>query len=375
MGDLIAEAVEAVRARPRTALTALGIALGIAALVATIGLTGTAAAQLSARFDALKATTVTLHGLSEDETGEVGRVERLNGVVAAGVVSAASGELPTVRASGGPPVETVVMSASASALRALNVRPVSGRAYQDDTDRGRQVALLGDIAARSLGIDHPNTEISISGVTYRLIGIVTTPELDSQAPLAAIIPDWASAKRIDFGEPQLVIKTRLGAAQQVGREAKVALRPQAPDTLPAEIPPDPRHLRAQVETDARDLFLLMAAVSLLVGALSVANTMLIAVLERRHEIGLRRAVGATRGAILTQFLIESGLLGLAGGIVGGIAGLDVVIAVALAKGWTAAISGWVLAAAPLTGLLVGLSAGLHPAVRAGRMEPLTALAT
>ncbi|MEO3856866.1 FtsX-like permease family protein [Acrocarpospora sp. B8E8] len=128
-----------------------------------------------------------------------------------------------------------------------------------------------------------------------------------------------------------------------------------------------------METDTRDLFLLMAGVSLLIGALSVANTMLISVLERRHEIGVRRAVGATRGAILAQFLVESGVLGMAGGVVGGIAGLNVAIAVALAKGWTAAVSGWLIAAAPITGLVVGLTAGLYPAVKAGRVEPLAAL--
>jgi putative ABC transport system permease protein len=399
--DIAAEAVEAIRGRRgRSALTMLGVAFGVLALVATVGLTGTAAAQVSARFDALKATSVGVDGFSagkaavDSATGlrppavppeAVERASRLNGVLAAGVLSQTEDSLPPVSRVGGRvpsvAVETPVMAAAPGALAALRVRATTGRLYDAGHEAHRhRVVVLGEVAARNLGVDPAidgTTLIHIAGRPYLLLGIAATPDFDSQAALAAIVPEWVSRdprSNITFGDPKVVIRTWPGAAQQVGAEAKVALDPARPQRLLADVPPDPRQLRAKVETDTRALFLVMAGVSLLIGAIGIGNTTLVAVLERRHEIGLRRAIGASRRSILIQFLLESGVLGLAGGALGTIGGLDLTVGVALARGWTAAISPWLLAGGPLLGLAVGLVAGLDPAAKAARMEPVTALA-
>ncbi|MGI5225734.1 ABC transporter permease [Actinoallomurus sp. CA-142502] len=397
--DLITEAAEAVLGRrARSLLTMLGVSLGIIALVATIGLVGTAAAQVSARFDALKATSVSVEGFTpapstptsalrppavSDEA--VQRAAMLHGVIAAGVVSTTSSKSPLVSKFGhrgtAVAVETPVMAASVSALDALRVHALSGRLYDAGHERRHEkVALLGSVAARDLGVDlaDGNTVITIAGNRYLLLGIVTTPEFDSQAPLAAIVPQWVARDprtNISFDSSKVVIRTRQGAAQQVGTEAKVALHPEDPDSLLAEVPPDPKKLRADVETDTRNLFLLLAAVSLVIGAIGIGNTTLVSVIERRHEIGLRRAIGASRRAILGQFLLESSLLGLLGGIGGTIVGVDLTVVVSLAKSWTAAIPVWLVAAGPVTGILVGLLAGIYPAAKAARVEPIAALAS
>ncbi|MGW2228500.1 ABC transporter permease [Streptomyces formicae] len=387
--DIPAEAWGAIRGRRgRSALTLLGVAFGILTLVATLGLTGTAAAQVSARFNALQATSVSIQGFDDGEAvsrAAVGRAAHLNGVVAAGVVHTTRDTLPHVaRTAGRAPstgVDTPVMAADPGALRALRLTPVSGRLFDAVPEERRyRVALLGDVAARNLGVRTVDgrTTLFVAGKPYLLIGIVKTPDFDSQAPFSAILPSWTARTAetgIAFEAPKVLVRTRPGAAQQVGAEAKLALSPGRPDELLAQVPPDPQQLRAHVENDTRTLFLALAGVSLLIGAIGIGNTTLVAVLERRHEIGLRRAVGASRRSILSQFLFESGLLGALGGLVGTVGGLDLTISIALAKGWTAALSPWLLVAGPLLGLGVGLAAGLYPALKAARLEPVTALAS
>ncbi|WP_018654122.1 ABC transporter permease [Actinomadura flavalba] len=404
--DVVAESLEAIGGRRvRSALTLLGVAFGILALVATVGLTSSAAAQVSARFDALKATSVTIDGAAAEEeqpidaaTGLRGpaidpdgvrRTARLNGVASAGVMAITKDTLPQVSRVGSQvpsaAVETPVLAADVGAVAALRLRPLAGRLFdQVHQDRRYRVALLGDVAARNLGIDPADpssvdgrTTVYIAGRPYLLLGIVTTPDFESQAPLAAVVPEWVTrdpAAALTFADPRVIVKTRPGAAQQVGVEAKVALDPARPGRLIAQVPPDPRQLRAKVETDTRTLFLVMAAVSLLIGAIGIGNTTLVAVLERRQEIGLRRAIGASRRSILVQFLLESGMLGLLGGVVGTIAALDLTIGIALSKDWTAAIPPWLIGVGPLLGLVVGLVAGIYPSAKAARMEPVTALA-
>jgi putative ABC transport system permease protein len=389
--DLATEALEAIAGRRgRSGLTLAGVILGIVALVATIGITSTAAAQISGQFDALKATQVTIEGFDDPSkdltaTGLI-RVSHLNGVVAAGPLAMAGDgqSMPMVsRVDGDAPsaaVATSVLAASPSALDALRVRATSGRTFDDGDERRRDpVVLLGHAAASGLGITAADGDslIFINGRPFLLMGIVDTPVLDSQIPLAAIVPSWtmrAPVAQLSFPHPQVVIRVTAGAAQQVGAEAKVALIPQDPGSLVAQVPPDPRGLAADVKSSTSTLFLLLAAVSLLIGAIGIGNTTLISVLERRAEIGLRRAIGASRRNILVQFLLESGLLGLLGGVLGTMAGVDGTVGLALVKDWTAAIPTWLVVAGPFLGLAVGLLAGAYPAAKASRTEPVQALA-
>jgi putative ABC transport system permease protein len=171
----------------------------------------------------------------------------------------------------------------------------------------------------------------------------------------------------------MLIATRPGAAAQVAREAAVALRPADPTALKAIAPPDPRSLRDQVTGDLGTLFLLLAGVCLAIGTIGIANTTLVAVMERVPEIGLRRALGARGRHVAGQFVAESGALGALGGLFGTAIGVVTVVSVAVARQWTPVVEPVTVAAAPLIGVVTGLLAGAYPALRASRIEPVTAL--
>jgi putative ABC transport system permease protein len=171
----------------------------------------------------------------------------------------------------------------------------------------------------------------------------------------------------------MVIATRIGAAQAVARQIAAAELPTDPSRLVVTSPPNPQNLQSQVSADLAGLFLVLALISLLIGAVGIANTTLVAVLERTEEIGLRRAVGARPRHIAAQFLAESTTLGTLGGLIGTCIGVGIVGIFAAAKNWTAILNPAYTLPAPLIGSLVGLLAGAYPALRAAHTSPLTAL--
>jgi putative ABC transport system permease protein len=169
------------------------------------------------------------------------------------------------------------------------------------------------------------------------------------------------------------VETRLGAASVVGRQAPLALRPDAPERLKVLVPPDPRSLHDAVAHDLDVLFLILAGVCLLIGTVGIANTSLVSVLERGAEIGLRRALGARRRHIAAQFLSEAAALGTLGGMVGTSVGLVTVVTVAWSQSWTPVIEPTTAIPSPLVGTVIGMLAGLYPAYRATRVHPIEAL--
>lgn len=397
--DLVNEGIGAILHRAvRSVLTALGIAVGVLSLTAMIGLTASAGASISEEFDVLKATRVEITGPSAldeyatmiDEAA-LRRVGGLNGVLAAGArltsVDGAPG-VSLLRPSGNagigshstPALPLSVVGVHGDTLAAEGALVVAGRSFDvGHMSRGDAVVLLGRIAAVQLGLRNVNGEtlIYLDGRPFLVLGIVDSPDVASSVPLSVIMP-LATARSTGiaaaFGSPTVVIRTRPGAADRVGQEAPIALDPAQPEQLSAAVPPSPKTLEGAVERATKLQLLALAAVSIVVGAMGVSNTTLVGVMERRHEIGVRRSVGATTLAIVAQFLIESALLGLLGGVVGMLLGFAVTLGVAAASGWTAVAPLWLLGLGPVLGLLVGLTAGAYPAARAARIEPVAALA-
>jgi putative ABC transport system permease protein len=400
--DLLAEALAGLLQRPgRSILTMLGTVLGIGAFVAILGLTATAGGQIDKRFSLLAATEVSVQDVGDAQAVQTGasntdpisfptdadhRIEALNGVVAAGVywslplrgpsVSAA----PGLAASGsGAGSGLTLYAASPGALAATD--PVYGQGLGFNafhTARKEHVAVLGSGAAARLGITRLDAQpaVFVNGTPYTVVGIISDLRRMPEFLMSVIIPDSTALSA--YGQPTdqragMLIETRLGAAQLVAGQVPLALRPDAPRLFKVTAPPDPTTLRDSVTGDFNALFLLLAGITLIIGAVGIANTTLVAVLERTGEIGLRRALGARPRHIATQFLTESAALGTLGGLVGTSLGTAVVVSTALARQWTAVLAPWAVLPAPLIGTLVGVLAGLYPALRAAYIEPAEAL--
>ena len=393
--DLAGEVLAGVLQRPgRSLLTTLGTLIGIATFVAVLGLTATASNQISSRFSALAATEV----MVEEATGRDpwvepdpfpadadARVARLNGVVGGGVYWAVPLQDHLVRAA---PVgadaagqQLRVVAASPGLFSAVKPTLASGRTFDTFHDsRGEPVAVLGPAVAERLGITTLDTQpaIFVDDVPFSVIGVLDDVQRQPDLLLSIIVPRRAAALALGARpsadeRPKMLVATRPGAASQVAGEAALALRPDDPEALKVIAPPDPRSLRDQVSGDLGTLFLLLAGICLAIGAVGIANTTLVAVMERIPEIGVRRAVGAGRRHVATKFVAESAVLGALGGMFGMAIGVVVVVLVALGKQWTPVIEPLTVAAAPFIGLLTGLLAGAYPALRASRIEPVAAL--
>ncbi|GGX80319.1 hypothetical protein GCM10010515_55010 [Streptomyces fructofermentans] len=295
----------------RTALTMLGVVLGVGTVVAVLGMTASATGQISERFNALTATEVTVSqpgdARPEDltSTGSLfprdadARAARVNGVRSAGTYSALSaervGDITGVPLPGAPSQQLPVIAASAGTLPALRADVRAGRLYDAALeDRAEPVAVLGSGAARRLGISGLDGQpvVFVGGTPLTVIGIVDDVERKSEVLASVIVPSgtalhlWGPPGKRD--EPaRMIVDTELGAADDVAAQLPLALRPDRPDVLRATAPPRPHTLRNDIATDLNSLFLLLAGVSLAIGTVGIANTTLIAVLERTSEIGLR----------------------------------------------------------------------------------------
>jgi macrolide transport system ATP-binding/permease protein len=389
--DLIGEAAAGLMARPaRVGLTVLGTVIGVAALVATLGLSKTAGSQIVGQFDKVSATDVVVTPLARSGSGaEIipwdaeARLRRLAGVAAAGTLSEVNVRGALVRSVpindplGQAELQLPVRAASPGLWRAVRAQLVAGRFPDSGHDaRGNRVAVLGANAARRLGITNLDQQpaIFIGDRLYQVIGLVGGVKRQSSLLGSLVIPNGTARREFDLAAPTSVqIETDVGAVEVVVRQAPRALSPSAPSQLQVAAPPDPKLLRGVVKNDLNALFLLLGGVSLLVGALGIANVTLVSVLERVGEIGLRRALGAARRHIAAQFLIESTVMGLLGGIVGTSLGTLVVVAVSASRTWTPVLDPWVPLAAPLVGALIGLLSGTYPSLRAAAMEPVEAL--
>jgi ABC-type antimicrobial peptide transport system permease subunit len=391
LADLADETLAGLFARPgRMGLTVLGTVIGLAALVATLGLSRTAGNRIIGHFDELAATEVviTRSNTATPENSQIpwdapARLERLNGVVAAGnmsTVSIGNSQIATSAISD-PTRQTefklTVQAASPGLYEAVRAELRTGRLTDEGhSSRADRVAVLGPSAAEKLGINglEQLPAIRIGDVTYLVIGILDGVARQPGLLGAVIIPEGTAQRDYRLGSPEkVIVETQIGAAKLISQQTPLALRPDSPRGLRVASPPEPQRARDRVQSDLSLLFLMLGGVSLLVGAIGIANVTLVSVMERTGEIGLRRALGASRRHIALQFLLESATMGLAGGVIGASIGTLVVVLVSAYQDWTPVLDPYVPFAAPLLGALVGLISGLYPSLRAARMEPVEAL--
>lgn len=390
--DLLGEAVSGLTTRPgRTALTILGTVIGLAALVATLGISQTAGNRIVGRFDELAATEVfvtsrppALNAPDNDIPWDgPERLRRLNGVVAAGNVSPLDiGDVLVTTSPVRDPSRRTDFTLSVQAVSpglydAVRARLVVGR-FTDElqSERAERVAVLGQSAAQRLGITSVEQmpAIRVGDDVFLVIGIIDEVARRFDLLSAVLIPEGTAREVYRLRAPEVVVvETRIGAASLIAQQAPLALKPDNPDGLRVAYPAEPQRVRDAVQSDLDVLFLLLGGVALLVGAIGIANVTLVSVMERIGEIGLRRALGARRRHIWGQFLVESSVMGFVGGVVGASIGTLIVVVVAAAQGWSPVLAPMGPLAAPVVGAVVGLVAGAYPALRAAKLEPVEAL--
>jgi putative ABC transport system permease protein len=387
-GDLAGLASVGLRTRRlRAALSALGIAIGVAAIVAVLGLARSSQAGLLAEIARLGTNLLTVAN-GQTFTGTTaelpltapGMIARLPGVTAV----QDTGTVPNANAYRSPyvnPIHTNALTVTASSLGLPGVAGTSvaqGRYLNAATAR-EPAAVLGAAAAQRLGIDRiwPGTRIWVGGQWFYVVGILKPAALAPQIDSSVLVGYPAAEKYLHFdGHPsQIYLRARNSRVQAVDALLSAQANPENPSQVSVSQPSDALTAQAAAAGTFDTLFLGLGAVALLVGAVGVANIMIISVLERRQEIGLRRALGATRGQIRAQFLTEAILLALAGGASGVTAGAAATAIYAHAKGWAIIIPPEAWAGGLAAALLIGALAGLLPAIRAARLSPTQALLT
>ncbi|WGT47125.1 ABC transporter permease [Tessaracoccus lacteus] len=384
---LFDEAVAGITQRPgRSVLTALGTVIGVAVLLVVLGLTSSASVQVSSQFSLVEATQVSVTqqvpvGTSvrtlQFPLDAEARAERIAGVNSA----ALTWNLLDLSATNPPGTRSIQpIAASPGVFDTAGAHFSQGRAFDGGHDgRAARVAVIGSGAARDLGITDLSRRpaLLIAGLRFTVIGIIDDT-LRMPGLLAGIIIPTGTAHLLwndptPESEAQVILDVDPGAAPVVGQQLPLAMSATTPDRFSVALPPDPQGLRASVDAQLSGLFLGLGAVCLVVGMIGIANTTIVAVIERTGEIGLRRAMGARPRHIAAQFLAEAAILGVLGGLIGTSLGVVTVVVVCASLTWTAVIPPLLIVLGPLIGLAAGTLAGIYPALRASRLEPVDAL--
>ncbi|MEU5877862.1 ABC transporter permease [Spirillospora sp. NPDC047279] len=396
-GDQARVASSGLRARPlRAALSALGIAIGTTAIVAVLGLSSSSQAGLLAEIDRLGTNLLTVktgQSLTREEAvmpvaapARVSRLASVEEVAHTGTIDDAN----VYRSPVIPPINTNGLKVQAASL---NLPQVAGAGvahgrWLNEATATQPTVVLGAVAAERLGISrvHPGQRVWLGGQWFYVAGTLTAATLAPDIDTSALVgypaarrylghTTMAGGRPADGPPSTIYVRSATDAVGAVQSVLAQTANPEAPNEVNVSQPSDALTARASAKGAFNSLFLGLGVVALLVGAVGVANIMIISVLERRSEIGLRRALGATRGQIRTQFLSEAIMLSVLGGIVGVAAGALATAVYAATKNWTVVIPTEAWAGGIASAILIGAIAGLIPALRAARLSPTEALRT
>ena len=393
----------------RNIFTMLGVVLGIASLVLTVGLTATISEQLADSFDIFRAKYLTISStrteplsraelLSLAASENYRRVSQLNGVTGTALVdqldeSADIQRGPDNFGERGANVTAAVLAATPSIFSVQGHELVWGRTFDEGhVERNDKVVVLSESVMRqlalpySLGVtvyihDEPYTVIGVVrenpsltlsyGSVYLPLGAKPGADAEEAQPAAG---GGAAAAQTGKRSTQIVVSTVAGAANQIAEEAPYALSPERPALYSVSVPPEPKTLREAVDQQQRTMLLAMSVITLVIGAMGIMNTFLVAVMERRREVGLRLAIGMRPSGILLQFSAEALLTGILGAVAGIVLAVNGISIVSLMNRWTPIISVDTILLGLGAGALVGVLAGLYPAAKASRIDPAQTLA-
>ncbi|AKU65102.1 ABC transporter permease [Schaalia meyeri] len=374
------------RSRPmRAVLSALGIAIGIAAMVGVVGVSSSSQARLQEQLRALGTNMLTARSGSDLSGADlvlpedsVGRTLMIPGVTSAASTSTLKGvsvyrsRLSDPNATGG----TLTMAADTNLLDVVSGTMKQG-VWMNEATAHYPGVVLGSKAAQLLGVVRPGTQVWLGGTSFTVLGIMNHLPLAEELDNAALIGIPAATTLFGAGKTPTTIYERSEESQveTVRSLLGPTLAPQGATGLKVSRPSDALAAQNAADQTLTTLLAGVGSIALLVGGIGVANTMIISVLERRKEIGLRRSLGARRSHISVQFLAEALILSFLGGLAGCLIGAAVTWGMCLAYGWPPTLHWWVIAAGLSATLFIGAVAGLYPAIRAAHTPPTAALAS
>ncbi len=383
--DLLRLGWQGLRAHPvRATLSALGIAIGIAAMIAVIGISLSSQAKIQERLASLGTNLLTVSA-GKSFSGESAklpvdsaeRLQRIDGVEEVGWV----GNLPDVsayRSSYIDPAATnsLTVAATDTGLLSATSSELQTGSWFNDATKQYPTTVLGATAAKRLGIISPGSMVNIDGQNHTVLGILKPSALAPQLDTSVLVGASHATERLGFtGSPTTLYERSTDASVESVRELIPAtINPKSPNEVSVSRPSDTLAAQHAIDTAFTGLLVGVGSIALLVGGIGVANTMVITVLERRREIGLRRALGATRAHVRKQFLVEAVMLATYGGLAGLVLGVGCTVAVSLLNGWTPTVPPLIALLGVAVTIVVGAVAGMLPAMKAAQVSPTEALA-